>query len=111
MIQNEINYYLRKNKKYLGDVYFSQPIVDGLTVEDMLKNERNEIEEFEDDYDNNLAIKNFKRNVKNEQHLKILELFSKGVGQMEIAKIIGCSQPQVSRILKKYKQIGGDNLC
>lgn len=44
----------------------------------------------------------FENNLK-DRHKKIFALFRQGYKQREICKIIGCSQPQVSRVKKKLE--------
>ncbi len=37
-----------------------------------------------------------------EKHKLIIDLLMKGYKQVEIMKIVGCSQPQVSRVMKRF---------
>lgn len=37
-----------------------------------------------------------------EKHKPIISLFLQGYKQVEIMKIAGCSQPQVSRVMKRF---------
>ena len=37
-----------------------------------------------------------------EKHKPIISLFLQGYKQVEIMKIVGCSQPQVSRVMKGF---------
>lgn len=44
VIQNEINYYLRKAKKHKNNISLATPICDDLSIEDTLEDEKNRIE-------------------------------------------------------------------
>ena len=35
-------------------------------------------------------------------NITVISLFLQGYKQVEIMKIVGCSQPQVSRVMKKF---------
>jgi len=52
VISNEINYYLRKNKKYIRNISIYTEIGENITIADVLKDENNEIEKFEREEEN-----------------------------------------------------------
>lgn len=106
VIQNEINYYLRRNRKYFTDKYFSEPIgVEELTIEDVLADEANKIQELENKIDIQNQIQRIRESNIGQKNKKAFELYLKGYKQQKIADIMKCSQAQVSRYLKK---IGGN---
>lgn len=104
VIQNEVNYYLRQNRKYFTNRYFSEKVIDNITLEDILADERDLIEELENNIDNE-NIFNLIKNaaLKNDEKI-VIELSLKGYRQQKIAEIIGCSQPQVSRYIKGIRK-------
>lgn len=103
VIQNEVNYYLRKNRKYFTDKYFSSIIYDNLTLEDVLEDKNNELERIEKRIDNENYITKIRNSNLIEREKQVLELLLQNYKQQQIAKIVGCSQPQVSRIIKKFR--------
>ena len=103
VIQNEVNYYLRKNRKYFTDKYFSSIIYDNLTLEDVLEDKNNELERIEKRIDNENYITKIRNSNLKEREKQVLELLLQNYKQQQIAKIVGCSQPQVSRIIKKFR--------
>ena len=48
-----------------------------------------------------VTLKNALSKIK-EKHKPIISLFLQGYKQVEIMKIVGCSQPQVSRVMKRF---------
>lgn len=55
----------------------------------------------EDNVLSEVMFDEFAKRLKKEKHKLIFELFREGYNQRQIGKIVGCSQPQVSRIKKK----------
>lgn len=56
VIQNEVNQYLRKNRKHFTDQYFSSIIYDDMTLEDVIADTNNEIEKIENSIDSKNCI-------------------------------------------------------
>lgn len=104
VIQNELNYYLRQNRKYFINRYFSEETGENITLEDMIEDKYNRIEELEDNLDNEFLINKIKSSLLKVNERKTFELYLKGYKQDKIAKIIGCSQPQVSRYIKNIRR-------
>lgn len=104
VIQNEVNYYLRRNRKYFTDKHFSSIVYDNITLEDVLADTDNEIERLEKSIDNENYITKIINSDLKEREKQVLELILKNYKQRQIAKIVGCSQPQVSRIIKKFRR-------
>lgn len=103
VIQNEVNFYLRKNRKYFKNKYFSETVCENIKLEDILADTHNEIEKIESCIDNENYIKRIRNSNMKEKEKQVLELSLKGYKQKQIAETIGCSQPQVSRIIKKLR--------
>lgn len=103
VISNEINYYLRTVKKNYNTISLKQEIKENITLEDILADKNNYIEKLE----NSLAIENYISQIRNsklkEQEKIVFELTLKGYKQRQIAKIIGCSQAEVSRKIRKLR--------
>jgi len=103
VIQNEVNYYLRSNRKHFNNKHFSDLIYENFTLEDTLADTYNQIEEAERNIDNKNYIKKIKESNIRKEEKQVLELLTKDYKQRQIAEIIGCSQPQVSRLIRKIK--------
>ena len=103
VISNEINYYLRTVKKNYNTISLKQEIKENITLEDILADKNNYIEKLE----NSLAIENYISQIRNsklnEKEKMVFELSLKGYKQRQIAKIIGCSQTEVSRKIRKLR--------
>lgn len=103
VISNEINYYLRTVKKHYNTISLKQEVKENITLEDILADKNNYIEKLE----NSLAIENYISQTRNsklkEQEKIVFELTLKGYKQRQIAKIIGCSQAEVSRKIRKLR--------
>ena len=103
VISNEINYYLRTVKKHYNTISLKQEIKEDITLEDVLADKNNYIEKLE----NSLDIENYISQIRNsklkEQEKIVFELTLKGYKQRQIAKIIGCSQAEVSRKIRKLR--------
>ena len=86
--QNEILYY---NTEYENE--------SGNKVEfiDKMQSDQN----VENDCIHKVALRNAFNKMK-EKHKPIISLFLQGYKQVEIMKIAGCSQPHVSRVMKKF---------
>lgn len=102
VIQNELNYYLRKNKKHTK-ISINQVIYDDITLENTVEDNVNEIDELLEKIDLEKVkqllykeINTFK--CKNKQ---ICELVLQGYTQLQVAKKMNISQAAVSRIRKK----------
>lgn len=104
VISNEINMYLRTIKKNNSTISLKQEVKENITLEDILADKNNYIEKLE----NSLDIENYIVQIKNsklkEKEKIVFELSLRGYKQDKIAKIIGCSQPQVSRLIKKLRK-------
>ena len=104
VISNEINMYLRTIKKNNNTISLKQEVKENITLEDILADKNNYIEKLE----NSLDIENYIVQIKNsklkEKEKIVFELSLRGYKQDKIAKIIGCSQPQVSRLIKKLRK-------
>ena len=103
VISNEINCYLRTVKKHYNTISLKQEIKEDITLEDVLADKNNYIEKLE----NSLDIENYISQIRNsklkEQEKIVFELTLKGYKQRQIAKIIGCSQAEVSRKIRKLR--------
>lgn len=104
VIQNEVNYYLRRNHKYFTDKHFSSIVYDNITLEDVLADTNNEMEKIEKSIDNENYIAKIRNSNMKEKEKQVLELSLKGYKQLQIAEVLKCSQPQVSRIIKKLRR-------
>ena len=104
VISNEINMYLRTIKKNNSTISLKQEVKENITLEDILADKNNYIEKLE----NNLDIENYISQIRNSKlkgkEKTVFELTLKGYKQRQIAKITGCSQPQVSRLIKKLRK-------
>ncbi len=58
-------------------------------------------ENVEDSVVSETMFDEFTKQLKKEKHRQIFQLFREGYNQRQIGKIVGCSQPQVSRVKKK----------
>lgn len=105
VIQNEILQYLRKNKGHQFDRLFSEEIGENITLKDIFADERDFIEELEEKLDNEMYIKNISSRVKDAKQKQVFKMYLQGRRQQEIADTIKCSQAQVSKILKKMKNL------
>lgn len=103
VIQNELNYYLRKEKKHLNNKSLSDEIGENIVLEDIISDEKNEIEQREMVMDNEKYLENICKSLKTDKQRKIITMYINGSTQQKIAKKLGISQPQVSRIIKKMK--------
>lgn len=106
VISNEINQYLRKQKKKLLDVSLNNIVSDNITIEDILKDEENSIERSEENMEL-LELKEIKEKVLSGVKSKKRDVYreiDKGERQEKIAKIFKISQAQVSRIQKQINE-------
>lgn len=103
VIQNEINSYLRKNRKYFTDRHLEEKIYEGTTLEEVITDNKNNIEEFEERVDCQNLINQIKNNLSKNKEKQVFKLAQKGYKQVQIGLKIGISQAQVSRILKKIR--------
>lgn len=100
VISNEINLYLRKNKKTKLDISINTIIHDNLTFEDILQDEDN-IEKLLEDIEI-LKINQILNEINiTEKERKIYKLIQSGYKQQDVAEKFNMSQCQVSRIQKK----------
>ncbi len=105
VIANEIYMYLRKNKGHQYDMNFSEEIRENLTLGDVIMDEKDVITEIEEKIELQRYIKNIYARVKDEKQKKIFHMYLQGHKQQEIANTVKCSQAQVSRVLKKMKEL------
>lgn len=112
VILNEINMYLRKNKKRKErqEVSLSTIVFDNVTLEDTIQDSRNDIEDLEDRIEKQeiREIKNKELRKMKKIHQEIYLCLEKGMKQREIAKKMNLSQAAISRIqrrlIKRVKQ-------
>lgn len=83
---------------------FSSIIYDNITLENVLEDTENEMERIEKSIDNENYIAKIRNSNLKEREKQILELLLQNYKQQQIAKIVGCSQPQISRIIKKFRR-------
>ncbi len=105
VITNEIFIYFRHLKKNSNTKSIYTPIADNLCVEDVLKDENDYIEEVEECIDlirvKEIVDKELEQKTMN---TKIIQLLMSGYTQGEVAKIIGVTQPHISRIKAKEEK-------
>ena len=104
VIQNEINDYLRRNRKNFLNRSFSEKTGENIVLEDTLESKIDYIEKLEKDLDNKTYLNQIKNSKLKEKEKQVLELLAKGYRQRKIANTIGISQPQVSRIIKNLRK-------
>ena len=104
VVHNEINYYLRKIRKNSNTISLKQEIKNGITFEDMLTNSNNEFESIENRLDVERYIQKIKNSELRENQKIVFELSLRGYKQDKIARTIGISQAQVSRIIKGLRK-------
>lgn len=86
--ENQVLYYQAEIKNNEGDIAsFMNYIPSKENIEDNVLSE--------------VMFDEFAKRLKKEKHRQIFELFREGYNQRQIGKIVGCSQPQVSRVKKK----------
>lgn len=103
VITNEINYYLRRNKKLKNNVSIEQETGEGITIGDTLKDEIDYIEKIEDkEAIDKFIQKKFTKLKPQEKRIWLLTI--SGKRQKYIAKKLNISQAQVSRTLNKFKK-------
>lgn len=103
VMQNEVNQYLRKNKKYLNNKSLSDKIKENIFLEDIIPNEKNEIEQKEEAIDSEKYLERIYKNVKTDKQKRVITMYINGSTQKKIGEKLGISQPQVSRIIKKMR--------
>ena len=103
VISNEINCYLRTVKKHYNTISLKQEIKEDITLEDVLADKNNYIEKLENSLDIENYISQIRNSKLNEKEKMVFELSLKGYRQDKIAKIVGYSQPHVSRTIKKLR--------
>lgn len=103
VISNEINCYLRTVKKHYNTISLKQEIKEDITLEDVLADKNNYIEKLENSLDIENYISQIRNSKLNEKEKMVFELTLKGYKQRQIAKIIGCSQAEVSRKIRKLR--------
>lgn len=105
VIQNEINSYLRKTKKSFKSVSINVEVHERLTLEDILQAD-DSIEELLDDIEERVIkqVLNETLENENERDNQVYKLYEQGYRQGQIAKIMGISQAQVSRIQAKINK-------
>lgn len=104
VIKNEINYYLRSLRKNINTISLNKELFEGIYLENTIADNVNNIEKIEEEIDIKIYINKIRKSNLKEKHKKIFELSLKGLKQNEIANLTGCTQPQVSRVLKKLKK-------
>ena len=97
-IINEILLYYRKNKKYIT-TSFSEELTDNIVLEDTLPSNQNTEEDVLVGLEVNLLYKYIDQLPEIEQ--KVIYYRLKGKTMEEIGKIVGYSQPQISRLYAK----------
>lgn len=111
VIQNEINFYLRKTKKNENEISIKTEIHENLTLEDTLQAEDN-IEQLLENIEM-IEVRQMLDNVlknEKEKNKKIYELQERGYKQREIGEVVNLSQVQVSRIIKKINKKVSDKV-
>lgn len=109
VISNEINYYLRKNKKQSLDISMNSYINRNQTIEETLQDNKDYIEELENEIEINEIRKIKEQEVAKmpNHYQQAYKLLEKGVTQKEIEKRLGVKQTVVSRMQRKLIQ----NVC
>ena len=90
VVQNEVNMYFRKRRKEVQKVSLSKEIGDNITIEDVLENPVNYIEEIENEIEYERIIKirrDVLYNVK-DSHKKAYELLQQGKTQQEVSNLV-----------------------
>lgn len=103
IIENEINYYLRKDKKKQLDISINTKVNENTTIENTLAEEKNYIEELEDkiELEEIRKITTEELNKLSNRDKRIYQYLEQGKKQQEISKIFKVSQPQVAKIQRK----------
>lgn len=104
VIKNEINIYIRKNKKYFKDKHFEEEIKEGITLGDAIKDSTNEIEEVEKRIDIKASMNSLQKANMKKKEKQVMEFYLKGYIQPKIAKKVGLSQPSISITIKRLKK-------
>lgn len=107
VITNEINFFLRKEKKYKNLISIYEPVYqdyegNNLTILDILEDDIDLLDELEFNEIINIE-KEVLDNQKNAKHKQIYLLHKNGKTQTEIANQYNISQVQVYRIVKKIR--------
>lgn len=110
VISNTINMYLRKNKKHKNNISIETEFKENLTIADTLEDDQDYILQFHDKEE----IAEMKQTLKskwsnlNIQEQNVIAKTLQGKTQTEIAKDLGTSQVQVSRVRNRLKKkLGG----
>ena len=106
LMLNEVLMEKRKNRKQstipeYKMVYYQDETENNDGDTDSFMNFLPSKENVEGDVLSEVMFNEFENNLK-DRHKKIFALFRQGYKQREICKIVGCSQPQVSRVKKKF---------
>lgn len=101
VMSNEINQYLRKNRKHFNNMSLSEPVGENMEMEQFIADEKDNIQRLENKIDIENQLKKIEDSSLDDDTKKIFNLYISGCKQSEIAKKMKCSQPQVSRKLKK----------
>lgn len=106
VISNEINSYLRKDKKEEKDISMETVVTDNITIADMLEEKENCIKKIEDEEEIRELKERFLQilNTLKQREKTICLLMLKGKTQREIAKQVNYSRANVQRIEKKIKE-------
>lgn len=101
VMKSQVNMYLRSNRKYFTNISLSHKFKDDLTIEDTISDPYDRIDELENKIDIEKLIHKISSASLKENERKTFELYMQGLTQNQIAKVIGKTQGQVSRYLKK----------
>lgn len=100
VIKNELNMYVTRhvNRMYKRTVSIETPITDNLTLEDMLEDTKDYIEDSIDQIDMIEIKEIFDSLYLSDRDKRVLEMLFQGRTQTEIAIEVEVSQTQISRI-------------
>lgn len=104
VIQNEINLYLKTNKKHFLNRYLKDEIIEGFTIEEVIPNKDNQIERLEDFLDTRKYISKIKKYITNKREKIIVDMLLSSKKQNEIAKELGISRQRVSKIIENIRK-------
>ena len=103
-------FHSQKRQSYEGVVHLnelSQSADNPGELMDLLLQE----DSFEEDLNFKLIFDSALKKLKREDKVKAINLLRLGYKQLEVAKIIGCSQVQVSRFKHEFKEMFRDEMC
>lgn len=106
VIANEINLFLRKNKKHNNTYSLQSIVIDNIEYQDLLEDDYDFTIEYEEESEIQYRRKTLEevKGLMKETDRKIIELLLQGYKQTEIARILNITQPTVCRVKDKIRK-------